>query len=235
METKSIEEIKKSYADEIHRLAGLEQQMSEQYKSEYESLKSQETKLLNEYNTQMQKIGIGIERLRGAYTALVDFEEGKVPSLVENGMLKDVKIEDNKVETNIENNKEELVKEQSKESKEPEPQLAKPHKNTGSEVSSEISKELQEKAHELVKEAKEKGKVTKYEDFAKSDLGKETALTPDEVEALKSVVDSENEIKPTEIELTKPVETESKEQESKQVKEEDVPDYLKEEYGFDKK
>ena len=94
METKSIEEIKKSYADEIHRLTQLEQKINAHYKNEYESLKSQENKLLDEYNTQMQKISIGIERLRGAYTALVDFEEGKVPTLVENGMLKDVKFED---------------------------------------------------------------------------------------------------------------------------------------------
>lgn len=233
METKSIEEIKKSYADEIHRLAELEQKINAQYKSEYEFLKSQEDKLLNEYNTQMQKISIGIERLRGAYTAIVDFEEGKAPTLVENGMLKDFKVEDGETEPETndvigvdESAVAESVVKQVSENKEQEPteELAQPHKNTGSE----ISKELQEKAHELVKEAKENGKITKYEDFAETDLGKETALTPDEVKALESVMNNKEDSRPDEADI-KETETTNK------VKEEDVPDYLKEEYGLNKK
>lgn len=233
METKSIEEIKKSYADEIHRLAELEQKINAQYKSEYEFLKSQEDKLLNEYNTQMQKISIGIERLRGAYTAIVDFEEGKAPTLVENGMLKDFKVEDGETEPETndvigvdESAVAESVVKQVSENKEQEPteELAQLHKNTGSE----ISKELQEKAHELVKEAKEKGKITKYEDFAETDLGKETALTPDEVKALESVMNNKKDSRPDEADI-KETETTNK------VKEEDVPDYLKEEYGLNKK
>ena len=233
METKSIEEIKKSYADEIHRLAELEQKINAQYKSEYEFLKSQEDKLLNEYNTQMQKISIGIERLRGAYTAIVDFEEGKAPTLVENGMLKDFKVEDGETEPETndvigvdESAVAESVVKQVSENKEQEQteEIAQLHKNTGSE----ISKELQEKAHELVKEAKEKGKITKYEDFAETDLGKETALTPDEVKALESVMNNKEDSRPDEADI-KETETTNK------VKEEDVPDYLKEEYGLNKK
>lgn len=233
METKSIEEIKKSYADEIHRLAELEQKINAQYKSEYEFLKSQEDKLLNEYNTQMQKISIGIERLRGAYTAIVDFEEGKAPTLVENGMLKDFKVEDGETEPETndvigvdESAVTESVVKQVSENKEQEPieELAQLHKNTGSWM----SKELQEKAHELVKEAKEEGKITKYEDFAETDLGKETALTPDEVKALESVMNSKEDSRPDEADI-KETETTNK------VKEEDVPDYLKEEYGLNKK
>lgn len=232
METKSIEEIKKSYADEIHRLAELEQKMSAQYKSEYELLKSQEDKLLDEYNTQMQKISIGIERLRGAYTAIVDFEEGKAPTLVENGMLKDVEIKDNEIEPESddisvdESTVEESTVKQASENEKQEQteEIAQLHKNTGSEM----SKELQEKAHELVKEAKEKGKITKYEDFAETDLGKETALTPDEVKALESVMNSKEDSRPDEADI--------KEAEStNKVKEEEVPDYLKEEYGLNKK
>lgn len=232
MELKSIEETKKKYEDEIHRLSKLGQQMEVQYRNEYEALKSQENKLLDEYSTQMQRINIGIERLRGAYTALVDLEEGKVPSLVENGMLKDVEIEDTDVTDNAENTDGELVEEQSVESKEPSEQLAQLHKNyepAQQKASEKVSEELKEVAHELVKEAKEKGKVTKYEDFAKTDLAKETALTPEEVEALKSVTENlDTEVKETPKEIQQ-TETESK------VNEADVPDYLKGEYGITNK
>ena len=222
METKSIEEIKKSYADEIHRLTQLEQKINAHYKNEYESLKSQENKLLDEYNTQMQKISIGIERLRGAYTALVDFEEGKVPTLVENGMLKDVKFEDeivNEGESNTTESVEKLTSENN--NQESTDEIARLHTCQYSE--NKITEELKELAHEIVKDAKEKGKVTKYDDFTKTDLAKETSLTPDEVEALKSVMGNKEEPENQEIET------------SNNVKEEDVPDYLKEEYGLDKK
>lgn len=41
-------------------------------------------------------------------------------------------------------------------------------------------KALQEKAHSLVKIAKEKGIIMNYEDFLKTDLAKETAMTDKE-------------------------------------------------------
>lgn len=44
---------------------------------------------------------------------------------------------------------------------------------------------LKEKAHQLVELAKSKGLVMKYEDFIKTDLAKETALTTEEIQHYK--------------------------------------------------
>lgn len=43
-----------------------------------------------------------------------------------------------------------------------------------------VSKVYKQKAHKLVQEAKEKGLVTKYKEFSKTELAKKTALTEDE-------------------------------------------------------
>ncbi len=43
------------------------------------------------------------------------------------------------------------------------------------------NKMLKEKAHSLVKIAKEKGKITEYKDFLKTDLAKETTMTDKEI------------------------------------------------------
>ncbi len=42
------------------------------------------------------------------------------------------------------------------------------------------SKSYKQKADKLIKRAKEKGLITKYEDFLKTDLSKETALSEKE-------------------------------------------------------
>ena len=44
-----------------------------------------------------------------------------------------------------------------------------------------VSKEYQERAKKLIKTAKEKGLITKYSDFSKTELAKKTALTKEEI------------------------------------------------------
>ncbi len=44
-----------------------------------------------------------------------------------------------------------------------------------------VSKVYKQKAHKLVQEAKEKGLVTKYREFSKTELAKKTALTEEEI------------------------------------------------------
>ena len=44
-----------------------------------------------------------------------------------------------------------------------------------------VSKVYKQKAHKLVQEAKEKGLVTKYKEFSKTELAKKTSLKEDEV------------------------------------------------------
>ena len=215
----NIEELKKQYEEEIYRLNSLSKDVQQQYQKAYTDLQNQEKALMEEYQHKMSDLSIGIERLRGAYTALVDLEEGKDPTLVVNGMMKP--------EQNIENQSN--VEEDKLEEK--------------------ISKEVKEKAHKVVSKAKEKGLITPYKEFAESKLGKETAvkdvkevvskipepelaephknegstLTPDEEKALKEVVKS------VQQENTK--EPENKVVESN-VKPDDVPDYLKDQYGL---
>lgn len=217
MEKKSFEETKKKYEEEIARLRAVAQSTQELYQRQYDELKNQEKILLDEYNNKISSITIGIERLRGAYTALADMEEGKAPTLVENGLMKDVEITEEVIDN-------------SNEDKAPE---------------TEISDELKEKAKEAVSKAKEKGLITPYEEFAKSELGKETAvknvdeviskdvntnvqdteiLSKEEMEALKKVTSSTDENTPNE-------DTSNSESE-KQINPDEVPDYLKEQYGL---
>lgn len=204
-----LKETKKKYEDEIARLTSVAQTLEKQYQGKYNEIKKAENDLLNEFNTELQKITIGIERLRGAYTALCDVEDDKEPTLVENGMLKDYEVID---EEDSENEEDVNINEQDEETVESE----LPDESIDN-VESEEEKldELKHKADKLVKEAKESGKVTSYEDFSKSELAKETALSEEEIEALKAV--TENESKPVE----KPV---------KEVNMDDVPDYLKDQY-----
>lgn len=49
-------------------------------------------------------------------------------------------------------------------------------------------KTLQKKARSLVVIAKEKGLITEYKDFLKTDLAKETALTKEEIAYYTSLV-----------------------------------------------
>ena len=44
-----------------------------------------------------------------------------------------------------------------------------------------VSKEYKQRARKLVQEAKERGLVTKYKEFSKTDLAKKTTLTKEEV------------------------------------------------------
>lgn len=210
----NFEETKLKYEEEIKRLNALAQLTHSKYQKAYSDLKAQEQNLVNEFNDEIQKITIGIERLRGAYTALCDMQEGKDPTLVTNGMLQDVEIpEEAPAPTPTEVPAEETVVDDSVAiGKEPE------------EVN-EISDELKNKAKNLVKEAKDKGLVTPYAEFAESEVGKETALTEAELEALSKV---------TNAEVDKVKENTANENTSieQSVKAEDVPDYLKDQYGI---
>lgn len=197
MEKKSFEETKKEYEEEIYRLQKVAESTQKQYQAEYDKIKEAEQKLLNEYNTEIQRITIGIERLRGAYTALCDMEEGKDPTLVVNGMLKN---ENAQVEASNED------------------------VNTDEETNN-ISEEVKEKAHEAVKQAKEKGLVTPYEEFANSELGKETAIKDDQA------VLSDAELEAINKQLADNDKTSAKQLEQN-VKPDEVPDYLKSQYGL---
>ena len=71
MDEKSIENVKKQYEDEVNRLRNLLQQTQDYYKKQYDALEQQKQELLAEFNEKSKTLSICIERLRGAYTALV--------------------------------------------------------------------------------------------------------------------------------------------------------------------
>lgn len=210
----NIEETKKKYEDEIVRLTALANSYQEFYQQKFRELENQKQAVAEEFNNKMSEVTIGIERLRGAYTALTDISEGKDPTLVVNGMAK------NEVPlTSEEKDIEEDV-------------------NTD-EDKNNIPEEVKEKAHKAVAEAIKRDLITPYEEFAKSELGKETAiknvdkavedkaveekvesLTPEEMKALQEVM-KENTVN---AKSEKEVKTEPT------VDPSTIPDYLKEQY-----
>lgn len=230
----NIEAVKKQYEEEIYRLTSLSKTVQQQYQQAYTELQQQEKALMEEYQQKISDLSIGIERLRGAYTALVDLEEGKDPTLVVNGMMKP---EDN----NVENQESENVSEDT--------ELTE---DITDEKGTNAMNEVKEKAKEAVKKAKEKDLITPYEEFAKSELGKETAvkdvkevvskerlaelhqsgeyiLSEEEQKAIESItqeIQQENTKEPEVKQEDSKVSTESK------VDPKDVPDYLKEQYGM---
>lgn len=230
----NIEAVKKQYEEEIYRLTSLSKTVQQQYQQAYTELQQQEKALMEEYQQKISDLSIGIERLRGAYTALVDLEEGKDPTLVVNGMMKP---EDN----NVENRESENVSEDT--------ELTE---DITDEKGTNAIDEVKEKAKEAVKKAKEKDLITPYEEFAKSELGKETAvkdvkevvskerlaelhksgeytLSEEEQKAIESItqeIQQENIKEPEVKQEDSKVSTESK------VDPKDVPDYLKEQYGM---
>ncbi|WP_304393302.1 hypothetical protein [uncultured Clostridium sp.] len=230
----NIEAVKKQYEEEIYRLTSLSKTVQQQYQQAYTELQQQEKALMEEYQQKISDLSIGIERLRGAYTALVDLEEGKDPTLVVNGMMKP---EDN----NVENQESENVLEDT--------ELTE---DITDEKGTNAIDEVKEKAKEAVKKAKEKDLITPYEEFAKSELGKETAvkdvkevvskerlvelhksgeytLSEEEQKAIESItqeIQQENTKEPEVKQEDSKVSTESK------VDPKDVPDYLKEQYGM---
>lgn len=230
----NIEAVKKQYEEEIYRLTSLSKTVQQQYQQAYTELQQQEKALMEEYQQKISDLSIGIERLRGAYTALVDLEEGKDPTLVVNGMMKP---EDN----NVENRESENVSEDT--------ELTE---DITDEKGTNAIDEVKEKAKEAVKKAKEKDLITPYEEFAKSELGKETAvkdvkevvskerlaelhksgeytLSEEEQKAIESItqeIQQENTKEPEVKQEDSKVSTESK------VDPKDVPDYLKEQYGM---
>lgn len=217
-----FEKTKKQYEDEVLRLKQILDDTRQEYSVNFSELKRQEEELTNRFNEKCTTISIGIERLRGAYTALCDMESGKEPTLVVNGMMKDVE----KVQPI-----EEIIEDEE----------IRP--------SNEIPEEIKDKAHKILEEAKEKGLVTSYEEFAESELGKETA-----VENIEDVVNKEKlaelhqseevVLSDDELEALNELTEEVKNEESTQnnevknevvksnVNPDDVPDYLKEEYGL---
>ena len=214
----NIEETKKKYEDEIVRLTALANSYQEFYQQKFRELENQKQAVAEEFNNKMSEVTIGIERLRGAYTALTDISEGKDPTLVVNGMAKDEvppTLEEKDIEEDV---------------------------NTD-EDKNNISEEVKEKAHKAVAEAIKRDLVTPYEEFAKSELGKETAiknvdkvveekvveekveekvesLTPEEMKALQEVM-KENTVN---AKSEKEVKTEPT------VDPSTIPDYLKEQY-----
>lgn len=233
MDNKSFEETKKKYEGEIKRLNAIAEATQELYQRQYNDLKSREKTLLDEFNAKMQNITIGIERLRGAYTALTDMEEGKDPTLVVNGMMQDSNTNTESTQENVESVKEDV--------------------NNTKPEDTKIDKVVKEKAKEAVKKAKEKDLITPYEEFAKSELGKETAvkdvkevvskeklaelhqsgeyiLSDEESEALKKVIE-ESKVTDSTDENT-PKENTSNVQPTQNINPEEVPDYLKEQYGM---
>lgn len=221
----NFEETKKKYEDEIARLRAIMEKTQNDYQQAFNQLEGRKEKLLEEYNNKISTLNIGIERLRGAYTALCDMEEGKDPTLVVNGMMKETEQE------NVEQTEEPVVEENVE--------------DTEKNVPNDISEEVKEKAHELVKEAKDKGLVTPYKEFAESELGKETAVkdvkevvTEEKAEELAQLhqggeailSDAENEALNKVIEEAK--KADKKEEPQTTVNPEEVPDYLKEEYGI---
>lgn len=73
----NIETVKKQYEEEIYRLTSLSKTVQQQYQQAYAELQQQEKALMEEYQQKISDLSIGIERLRGAYTALVDLEIGR--------------------------------------------------------------------------------------------------------------------------------------------------------------
>lgn len=229
----NIEAVKKQYEEEIYRLTSLSKTVQQQYQQAYTELQQQEKALMEEYQQKISDLSIGIERLRGAYTALVDLEEGKDPTLVVNGMMKPE-------DSNVENQESENVSEDT--------ELTE---DTTNEKGINAMDEVKEKAKEAVKKAKEKDLITPYEEFAKSELGKETAvkdvkevvskerlaelhqsgeyiLSEEEQKAIESITQ--------EIQQENTKEPEVKQEDNKvtepKVDPKDVPDYLKEQYGM---
>lgn len=209
----NFEETKSKYEEEIKRLNVLAQITHDKYQKAYDDLKAQEQNLVKEFNDEIQKITIGIERLRGAYTALCDMQEGKDPTLVVNGMMQDVEVPQEAPAEETPTVEEAIIDDSVAIGKEPVEEV------------NEISEEVKEKAKSLVKEAKEKGLVTPYAEFAESELGKETALTEAELEALSKVTNAEVD----KTEENTPKENTPREQ---VVNAADVPDYLKDQYGI---
>lgn len=232
----NIEAVKKQYEEEIYRLTSLSKTVQQQYQQAYAELQQQEKALMEEYQQKISDLSIGIERLRGAYTALVDLEEGKDPTLVVNGMMKP---EDNNVENQEQEN--ENVSENIEQ-----------EDSTVDTKDTTTMEDVKKKAKEVVKKAKEKDLITPYEEFAKSELGKETAvkdvkevvskerlaelhksgeytLSEEEQKAIESItqeIQQENTKEPEVKQEDSKVSTESK------VDPKDVPDYLKEQYGM---
>lgn len=124
-------------------------------------------------------------------------------------------------------------------------------KDSVEELTDNKKEEIREKAKYLVQKAKEKGKITKYEDFANSELGKETAVKDisevanniDQIDTDKT--NEQKEVKPSDTTKLTPEqiakvsqtlnETKSEVKPSavkslNSVKESDIPDYLKDEY-----
>lgn len=195
-----LEEVKQKYEEEIKRLSDDAQVYQARCQEIYNALESKKKELVDTFNEEMQRITIGIERLRGAYTALCDVEEEKEPTLVTNRMeVSEVpRVEIPEIPVN---------------NTQPE---ADDSAVIGQEPKNEISEEVKEKAREVVAKAKEAGHVTKYEDFVETDLAKETSLSAEEIEALNKIT----------AENTNTVAN------TQQVKAEEVPDYLKEQYGL---
>ena len=207
MDNKSIEETKKKYEEEVKRLTKLAESTQRFYQQKFDQLTNDRNLLVEEFNHKISEITIGIERVKGAYTALVDIENNSEPSLVVNGMMKDVGVEEDN-QKDAGEDIEEDVKDTDKEDV-----------NTDGDKS-DISEEVKNKAKEAVAKAIEKDLVTPYKEFAESDLGKETSITPEEMEKLQEIV------KESESKSNEPL------KEDKDVDPSTVPDYLKEQYGI---
>lgn len=213
----NFEETKAKYEAEIKRLSVEAQDYQKRCQEAYNNLEQQKKELVETFNAEIQKYTIGIERLRGAYTALCDMQDGKDPTLVVNGMAQEA-------EMPVENPVEEVTAEETSVAEEPvDDSVAIGKEPVEDKV--EVSQEIKEKAKKAVKEAKERNLVTPYEEFANSELGKETALTEAELEALNKVTN----MAADKTEENTPNENTPKEQ---SVKAEDVPDYLKDQYGL---
>ena len=203
-----IEEMKQKYEEEIERLNTEAQVYQKKCQEAFDSLETQKKQLVTTFNEEMQRITIGIERLRGAYTALCDMQENKEPTLISNGMeVKEAPQVENNTPVEEISNHEEVADDSAAVGVEP-------------QVEKKISDEVKSQAKDLVSKAKKEGKVTKYDDFVKTDLAKETSLSDEELEALSKIT-AEN----TTTETT-PIDTTSN------VNEKEVPDYLKEQYGL---
>lgn len=198
-----IEEVKQKYEEEIRRLSEDAQAYQAKCQEIYNVLESKKKELVDTFNEEMQRVTIGIERLRGAYTALCDMEEEKEPTLVTNKMEVSESPQVEIPEIPVNNTQPEVVDDSAVIGKEPE---------------NEISDEVKEKAKEVVAKAKEAGHVTKYEDFVETDLAKETSLSAEEIEALSKIAAEDT--------------NSTASANTQQVKAEEVPDYLKEQYGL---
>lgn len=247
MEKKSFEETKKKYEDEIHRLSSIAEATQELYQRQYDDLKRREKVLLDEFNAKIQNITLNIERLRGAYTAIADMENGIAPTLVDNGIMKDTVVDTEVVDDKQENVTDEKAQDSNETEIVPEQVENKSSSNTN------ISKEIKDKADKLVKEAKDKGLVTPYNEFAESELGKETAvknvtdvvdkgkvaelhqageviLSDEELKALENF--TKEYMEQDEKDLSKEQTNKKDQPKKKEVNPDDVPDYLKDQYNI---